>query len=144
MDGQYGTGAVIVDLVGFSFVMLGKDYTVLDRESSPSHLHLPADQQFSRSESDLVLSRSCRTRSVAQWVWNLHLELGHHLQPLPLRTAEFAPAIRDIPEAEAKLAPVQGYGTAFVAVHPALSVSLSRLKVCFRAPVVLQISISSY
>jgi hypothetical protein len=54
LDGQYGTGAVIVDLAGFSFVMRGKDYTVLDRESIPSRLHLPADQQFSRSESDLV------------------------------------------------------------------------------------------
>src|SRR5437764_10436585 len=31
LDGQYGTGAVIADLAGFSFVMRGKDYTVLDR-----------------------------------------------------------------------------------------------------------------
>jgi hypothetical protein len=30
---------------------------------------------------------------VAQWVWNLRLELGHQLQPVPLRTTEFAPAI---------------------------------------------------
>ena len=37
-DGQYGTGAVLADLAGFSFVMRGKDYTVLDHHarSSPS------------------------------------------------------------------------------------------------------------
>jgi len=30
---------------------------------------------------------------VSQWVWNLRLELGHQLEPTPLRTTEFAPAI---------------------------------------------------
>ncbi len=30
---------------------------------------------------------------VAQWVWNLRLELGHQLHPDPVRTTEFAPAI---------------------------------------------------
>jgi hypothetical protein len=30
---------------------------------------------------------------VAQWTWNLRLELGHHLHPDPIRTTEFAPAI---------------------------------------------------
>src|SRR3989442_7981232 len=54
LDGQYGTGAVIADLAGFSFVMRGKDYTVLDRPEVQSRLHLPTDQQFSRSESELV------------------------------------------------------------------------------------------
>src|SRR5947199_6112876 len=29
---------------------------------------------------------------VAQWVWNLRLELGHRLHPDPVRTTEFAPA----------------------------------------------------
>src|SRR5262249_840041 len=28
---------------------------------------------------------------VSQWVWNLRLELGHQLEPAPLRTTEFAP-----------------------------------------------------
>jgi hypothetical protein len=54
LDGQYGTGAVIADLAGFLFVMRGKDYTVLDRPEVQCRLRLPADQQFSRSESDLV------------------------------------------------------------------------------------------
>jgi hypothetical protein len=29
---------------------------------------------------------------LSQWVWNLRLELGHVLQPTPMRTTEFAPA----------------------------------------------------
>ncbi len=29
---------------------------------------------------------------VAQWIWNLRLELGHQLEPTPLRITEFAPA----------------------------------------------------
>ena len=30
---------------------------------------------------------------ISQWVWNLRLELGHQLEPTPLLTTEFAPAI---------------------------------------------------
>jgi hypothetical protein len=30
---------------------------------------------------------------VSQWTWNLRLELGHQLEPEPLRITEFAPAI---------------------------------------------------
>jgi hypothetical protein len=30
---------------------------------------------------------------VAQWTWNLRLELGHQLAPEPVRTTEFAPAL---------------------------------------------------
>src|SRR6266851_1578771 len=187
LDGQYGTGAVIADLAGFSFVMRGKDYTVLDRPEVQSRLHLPADQQFSRSESGLVRqlydcpdvpvgpegvrcrvvvathpaaekkSRIGHTRQgvvyelffthlpqdaftasdvvalylhrgafetvladedqeqdpdrwcshapagqeawqiVSQWVWNLRLELGHVLEPTPMRTTEFAPPVKEEP-----------------------------------------------
>jgi hypothetical protein len=43
---------------------------------------------------------------VAQWVWNLRLELGHHLKPMSLRTTEFAPALSDLPAGQA---PAQGY-----------------------------------
>lgn len=32
---------------------------------------------------------------IAQWVWNLRLQLGHQLQPDPLRTTEFAPALSE-------------------------------------------------
>jgi hypothetical protein len=56
-------------------------------------------------------------RIVAQWVWNLRLELGHRLHPDPVRTTEFAPAQ---PAGQAPVAdsasPVQGYGPAEVAV----------------------------
>jgi hypothetical protein len=32
-------------------------------------------------------------QTVSQWVWNLRLELGHQLEPTPVRITEFAPAI---------------------------------------------------
>jgi hypothetical protein len=35
---------------------------------------------------------------VSQWVWNLRLEVGHRLEPTPLRTCEFAPAL--LPQGE--------------------------------------------
>jgi hypothetical protein len=52
---------------------------------------------------------------ISQWVWNLRLELGHQLEPEPMRTTEFAPAIAPVTEAPAKPEPVQGYGTPSVA-----------------------------
>src|SRR5258708_347427 len=196
LDGQYGTGGVLADLAGFSYVMRGKDYTVLDPTEVQSRLHLPPDQQFSRPESDLVRAlydcpdvpvgptgQRCRvvvathpasekksrvglTRSglvyelfftnlpqgaftaadvvalylhrgafepvladedqeqdpdrwcshapwgqeawqiISQWVWNLRLELGHQLEPTPMRTTEFAPAS----QAKEQQAPSSGYG----------------------------------
>ena len=48
---------------------------------------------------------------VSQWVWNLRLELGHQLEPTPVRTTEFAPAIPQPREqAAASTAPASGYG----------------------------------
>jgi len=47
---------------------------------------------------------------VSQWVWNLRLELGHHLKPEPVRTTEFAPALPPPPaEVAASASPAQGY-----------------------------------
>jgi len=50
---------------------------------------------------------------VSQWVWNLRLELGHQLEPTPLRTTEFAPAIPPHSERNAtrptSAAPASGY-----------------------------------
>jgi hypothetical protein len=40
---------------------------------------------------------------VSQWVWNLRLELGHVLEPTPMRTTEFAPPVT---ETRASQAPV--------------------------------------
>jgi hypothetical protein len=54
LDGQYGSGAVLADLAGCSFVLRGKDYHLLDRPEIQVRLHLPPDQQFSRPESPLV------------------------------------------------------------------------------------------
>ena len=42
---------------------------------------------------------------VAQWVWNLRLEVGHQLHPDPVRTTEFAPAL---PPASPHTAPASG------------------------------------
>ena len=53
---------------------------------------------------------------VAQWVWNLRLELGHQLHPDPVRTTEFAPALPPAQKEVHTQAPVQGYGSAEVAL----------------------------
>jgi hypothetical protein len=53
---------------------------------------------------------------IAQWVWNLRLELGHQLLPDPVRTTEFAPAyLAGTCPATDLASPVQGYGSAEVA-----------------------------
>ncbi len=202
LDGQYSTGAVLSDLVGFAFVTRGKEYTVLDHPLVQARLHLPPDQSQQRPESQVVRSLydcpevpvgsegvPCRvvvathpasnkkspvgvTRSgvvyelfftnlpqwaftasdvvevylhrgafepqqasedqeidpdrwcshctwgqecwqiVAQWVWNLRLELGHVLKPEPLRTTEFAPACSESKEQQSCTC---GYGKPAVA-----------------------------
>jgi hypothetical protein len=50
---------------------------------------------------------------VSQWIWNVRLELGHQLEPTPLRTTEFAPPVT---ETTGEQAPVQGYGKPAVAL----------------------------
>jgi hypothetical protein len=51
---------------------------------------------------------------IAQWVWNLRLELGHRLVPTPLRTTEFAPALsspsEQVATRPASSPPASGYG----------------------------------
>ncbi len=51
---------------------------------------------------------------IAQWVWNLRLELGHRLEPTPIRTIAFAPALssQSDPAATrpASSPPAAGYG----------------------------------
>ena len=47
---------------------------------------------------------------ISQWVWNLRLELGHHLKPESARTTEFAPALPAVPaQAATPSTPAQGY-----------------------------------
>lgn len=41
LDGQYGTGAVLADLGGFSYATRGQDYHLLDRDEVQARLHLP-------------------------------------------------------------------------------------------------------
>jgi len=51
---------------------------------------------------------------VSQWVWNLRLALGHQLEPTPIRTTEFAPALslqnEQTPTRPASSPPAAGYG----------------------------------
>jgi hypothetical protein len=72
-----------------------------DREIDPDRWcsHAPAGQEA--------------FQIVSQWVWNLRLELGHMLEPTPLRTTEFAPPMK---ESTGEQVPVQGYGTPSVAL----------------------------
>jgi len=56
LDGQYGTGAVLADLVGVAFVTRGKEYTALDHPRVQARLHLPPDQFQQRPESQTVRS----------------------------------------------------------------------------------------
>jgi hypothetical protein len=54
---------------------------------------------------------------VAQWIWNLRLELGHQLHPDPVRTTEFAPACSPGHEDGSPVSsPAQGYGPPEVAL----------------------------
>ncbi|HET8843471.1 MAG TPA: hypothetical protein VFN35_18555 [Ktedonobacteraceae bacterium] len=183
LDGAYGTGAVLADLAGYTFVTRGKDYMVLDHPLVQARLHLPPDGQQRRPESQMTRSLydcpnvpvgpegvRCRVvvathpasktkrrigierarvvyelfftnlpqqsftvvdvvelylhrgafeptlsdeddeldpdrwcshaacgqecwQLIAQWIWNLRLELGHVLTPQSIRTTEFAPAL---------------------------------------------------
>ncbi|EFH82681.1 hypothetical protein [Ktedonobacter racemifer] len=56
LDGQYGNGAVLTDVAGFSFVTRGKDYHLLDHPLIQARLHLPPDQFQQRPESQMVRS----------------------------------------------------------------------------------------
>jgi hypothetical protein len=51
-----------------------------DKEQDPDRWvsHTPSGQEF--------------WQILAQWMWNLRLEMGHRLHPTPMRTTEFAPA----------------------------------------------------
>jgi hypothetical protein len=49
---------------------------------------------------------------VAQWVWNLRLELGHQFHPEPPRTTELAPAVAETTEQQP---PTRGYSKPTVA-----------------------------
>jgi hypothetical protein len=203
LDGLYGTGAVLGDLLGVPFVMRCKMYGLLDLPVVQTRLHLPADQQFTLPESPLVRTlydcpdvpvgedgqryrlvvaihpkgpkkqrigverdgliyelfltklpqeaftvsdvvavylhrgsfetvlsdedceqepdRWCSHTAcgqevwqiVCQWTWNLRLELGHQLEPEPMRTTEFAPAFAPVKEPSAS---ATGYAPAEVAL----------------------------
>ena len=45
LDGQYGNGAILADLVGLAYVMRGKDYDLLDLPEVQARLAQPPDQE---------------------------------------------------------------------------------------------------
>ena len=47
---------------------------------------------------------------VSQWVWNLRLELGHQLEPTPMRITEFAPATEQAATRPGPSSSASGYG----------------------------------
>ncbi len=53
LDGQYGNGAIVADLLaaGIPCLMRGKDYGLLDLTEVKARLALPADEQFVHAES---------------------------------------------------------------------------------------------
>ena len=53
LDGQYGSGAVISDVVDLAYVTRGKDSKFLDRPAIQARLHLPADQHLQSAESGI-------------------------------------------------------------------------------------------
>src|SRR6266516_1636288 len=72
-----------------------------DQESDPDRWcsHAPAGQEA--------------WQIICQWIWNLRLELGHQLEPTPMRTTSIAPPVT---ETTGEQAPVQGYGKPAVAL----------------------------
>jgi len=76
LDGQYGTGAVLVDLAGFAFVTRGKEYSVLDHPLVQARLYFPPDHFSSvrraRSSAPSTIAQTCRSdlsASSAAWWW---------------------------------------------------------------------------
>ncbi len=55
LDGQYGNGAIVADLLeaGIPWLMRGKDYGLLDLAQVKARLALPADEQFVHPESGI-------------------------------------------------------------------------------------------
>ena len=56
------------------------------------------EQETDRWCSHTAWGQEC-WQIICQWIWNLRLEVGHHLQPDPVRTTEFAPAHLAVAEA---------------------------------------------
>ena len=81
---------------------------------------LLADEDVEQ-DPDRWCSQSCCGQEcwqiVAQWIWNLRLELGHQLHPDPVRITEFAPAhLTEQAQAFDTTSPTQGYGPPEVAL----------------------------
>jgi hypothetical protein len=73
------------------------------------------EQETDRWCSHTAWGQEC-WQIICQWIWNLRLEVGHHLQPDPVRTTEFAPAhLAELAAVAEAGKPLQGYGPPEVA-----------------------------
>src|SRR3954465_10477827 len=50
LDGQYGNGAIVLDLRGLAYVMRSKDYHLLDLQAVQTRLQAPPDHQTTHPE----------------------------------------------------------------------------------------------
>src|SRR3989442_6215529 len=86
--------------------------------AAPLKMRWPSDLQ--EQDPDRWVSHTANGQEawqiVSQWLWNLRLELGHVLEPTEMRTTEFAPALLPAHKETPAQAPVQGYGSAEVAL----------------------------
>ncbi len=51
LDGHYGNGAIVADLVGLAYVLRGKDYHLLDLEAVQARLLAPPDAEITHPET---------------------------------------------------------------------------------------------
>ncbi len=66
LDGQYGTGAVLADVVGLAYVMRGKDSQLLKRAEVQARLHFPPDQHLTHPRS---VGCAVPSTTVLIWLW---------------------------------------------------------------------------
>jgi hypothetical protein len=106
LDGHQGSGAAPIGTTRGE-VVYELFYTALPQKGfTPAdvvalYLHRGAfETVLSDEDQEQATSRWCSHTPwgqefwliLAQWIWNLRLELGHALHPTPMRATEFAPA----------------------------------------------------
>lgn len=99
-----------------------------------------ADEDHEQDSDRWYSHTSCGqefSQILAQWVWNLRLELGQHLSPADLRSTEFAPALEAEAAPQAEPGPAEASTPSVNYGPPRLCASLfyawlSRL--CFHSP----------
>jgi hypothetical protein len=84
-----------------TFALFTNRHSPLPMSSNCTCIVVPLSRHWQTKTLSKTLTAGAVTRAswqecwqvVSQWVWNLRLEVGHRLEPAPLRTTEFAPAL---------------------------------------------------